>query len=81
MADRGCSWLTYAETGDRYPYPLPLDSHECGRPPIVVYWKPNPRAIEPDQPNILAYPRCEIHDTEDSRLIAPKQGFTVEVLA
>jgi len=52
--------------------------HVCGKRAIVAYTKRNPRAREPDQPEVLRYPRCKTHGTNDARRVAPAQGFDIQ---
>jgi len=73
-----CTWLIEPIQDDDSEERPP---HECGKPTVTIYSKPNPRAREPDQPTFLRYPRCAIHDTDEARRVAPTQGYHVEELS
>ena len=47
----------------------------CGGATTAIYFKPNPRRRQPDQPNELVYPSCAIHDTKRRQKAAEEQGF------
>jgi hypothetical protein len=75
-----CSWLIEPDSWELC-RPTEEDGkvpHECGRTAVVAYTKKNPRSREPDQPEILRYPRCRSHDTNEARRVAPAQGFDIQ---
>ena len=73
-----CTWLIEVTEPDEYDVDTLVDSHLCGKRAVVVYVKRNPRHKEPDQPEMLRYPRCKIHDTNEARRVAPAQGYDIQ---
>jgi len=48
----------------------------CGAMPVAVYFETNPEARRPDQPAVIRYPACKVHDTTSRRKAAVQLGYT-----
>lgn len=72
-----CTWLIEAVSDEDNPE-KDRPARLCGKRAAVVYVKRNPRHREPTEPEMLRYPRCKIHDTNEARRVAPTQGYDIQ---